>query len=146
MLAGDATAIDRAVVLAKERGARRAVILPVSAPFHSPLMAPAREGLTPMLEETEFLDPKIPIVDNVDAVEPTTGAAARDALRRQIDSPVRWVESVERMRTAHGVTRFVEVGPGAVLTGLIRRIVPDVEVISVSTPDNLEALKPTSAG
>jgi [acyl-carrier-protein] S-malonyltransferase len=146
VLAGDAPAIDRAVVLAKERGARRAVILPVSAPFHSPLMAPAREGLTPMLAETEFLDPKIPIVDNVDAVEPTTGAAARDALRRQIDSPVRWVESVERMRTAHSVTRFVEVGPGAVLTGLIRRIVPDVEVISLSTPDNLEALEPASAG
>ena len=146
VLAGDAAAIDRAVVLAKERGARRAVLLPVSAPFHSPLMAPAREGLTPMLEETEFMDPKIPVVDNVDAVEPANGAAVRDALRRQIDSPVRWVESVERMQAHHGATRFVEIGPGAVLSGLIRRIVSDVEVISVSGPDSLEALESASAG
>lgn len=146
VLAGDAAAIDRAVVLAKERGARRAVLLPVSAPFHSPLMAPAREGLTPMLEETEFMDPKIPVVDNVDAVEPANGAAVRDALRRQIDSPVRWVESVERMQAHHGATRFVEIGPGTVLSGLIRRIVSDVEVISVSGPDSLEALESASAG
>jgi [acyl-carrier-protein] S-malonyltransferase len=140
VLAGSAAAIDRAVVLAKERGARRAVPLPVSAPFHSPLMAPARERLTPMLEETPFEAPLPPVISNVDAREVATGAEARDGLRRQIDAPVRWVESVERMHVEHGVERFVEVGPGSVLCGLIRRIVPGVETISSADPSGLEGL------
>ncbi len=140
VLAGHAAAIDRAVALAGERGARRAVVLPVSAPFHSPLMAPAREGLTPMLEETAFADPTVPVISNVDASEVTTGDAAREALRRQIDSPVRWVESVERMHREHGVERFIEVGPGSVLTGLIRRIAKGAGTISLSGPETLESL------
>ena len=140
VLAGHAAAIDRAVALAGERGARRAVVLPVSAPFHSPLMAPAREGLTPMLEETAFADPSVPVISNVDASEVTTGDAAREALRRQIDSPVRWVESVERMHREHGVERFIEVGPGSVLTGLIRRIAKGAGTISLSGPETLESL------
>lgn len=141
VLAGSAAAIDRAVELAKEHGARRAVRLAVSAPFHSPLMAPAREGLTPMLEETNFGSSTPPVVSNVDARETAGGAAARDALRRQIDSPVRWVESVVHMVQEHDIERFVEVGPGAVLCGLIRRIVPGVRTVSLSEPDNLSELE-----
>jgi [acyl-carrier-protein] S-malonyltransferase len=145
VLAGSAAAIDRAIALARERGARRAVQLPVSAPFHSPLMAPAREGLTPLLEATGFEPPVPPVVSNVDALEVATGAEARDGLRRQVDAPVRWVESVERMHAEHGVERFVEVGPGSVLCGLIRRIVPGVETISVAEPSGLEGLVGTSS-
>lgn len=140
VLAGSAAAIDRAVVLAKARGARRAVKLPVSAPFHSPMMAAARQGLTPMLEETAFTDLAVPVVSNVDAVPLAGGDAARDGLRRQIDSPVRWVESIERMHREYGVERFVEIGPGAVLCGLIRRIVPEAETASLNDPGSLEAL------
>lgn len=138
VLAGHTSAIDRAVALAREFGARRAVKLAVSAPFHSPLMAPAREGLTPMLEGTEFRDPSTPVVNNVEARVSRDGAEARDALRLQIDSPVRWAESVERMRREWGVERFVEVGPGTVLVGLIRRIAPGVEAFSLSEPGALE--------
>jgi len=140
VLAGSVAAIDRAVLLAREHGARRAVKLAVSAPFHSPLMAPAREGLTPMLEETAFAAPTVPVISNVDAQPLADGDAARDALRRQIDSPVRWVESIERMHRERGVERFVEVGSGAVLSGLIRRIVPGVETLTLSDPRNLEQL------
>ncbi|HET9211850.1 MAG TPA: ACP S-malonyltransferase, partial [Thermoanaerobaculia bacterium] len=85
VIAGDKGAVDRAVVLAKERGARKATLLPVSAPFHSPLMRPAREGMAPLLAATTFKDPRIPVVTNVDAAPVTTGEAARDALVRQID-------------------------------------------------------------
>ena len=140
VLAGHVAAIERSLTVAKEHGARRAVRLPVSAPFHSPLMAPAREGLTPMLEETRFADPVLPVVSNVDAAEVADGAAARDALRRQIDSPVRWVESIERMHADLAVERFIEVGPGAVLTGLIRRIARGAETASTAEPEALEGL------
>ncbi len=140
VLAGHKGAIDRAVALAKERGARKATLLAVSAPFHSPLMRPAREGLAPMLAATPFADPRIPVVSNVDAAPVTTGAAAREALERQIDSPVRWVESVQWMEDTAGVEVFVEVGPGNVLTGLTRRIVKAARATSVSDPDHLRQL------
>ena len=123
VIAGDKGAIDRAVALARARGARKATLLAVSAPFHSPLMRPAREGMTPLLEAADFRDPRLPVVTNVDAAPVTTGAAARDALIRQIDSPVRWVESILWMEDALGVETFVEVGPGNVLSGMNRRIV-----------------------
>jgi [acyl-carrier-protein] S-malonyltransferase len=122
VIAGHRTAVERAVPLLQARGAKRALMLPVSAPFHSPLMRPAREGLEPMLAATEFRDPRVPVVTNVDARPVTTGAAAREALVRQIDSPVRWVESIDWMTGEGGVTRFVEVGPGNVLCGLVKRI------------------------
>lgn len=146
VLAGHTGAIERAVAAAKGHGARRAVLLPVSAPFHSPLMAPAREGLTPLLEATAFADPRVPVVTNVDAAAVTSGKDAREALRRQIDSPVRWIESVETMRRDHGVERFVEIGPGSVLSGLVRRIVDGVEAVSVSEPGDLEALGANGGG
>ena len=139
VIAGHAAAVERAMELAAERGAKRSLRLPVSAPFHCALMAPARAGLTPMLEQTKFSDPRVPVFSNVDARALTTGPAARDALIRQIEGAVRWVESVTAMIGA-GATRFVEVGPGAVLAGLVKRIDRSVPVVSVGGPAELEAL------
>jgi [acyl-carrier-protein] S-malonyltransferase len=140
VLSGHSEAIDRAIGMARDHGARRAVKLAVSAPFHSPLMAPAREGLTPLLKAATFFDPVPAIVNNVDAADSTDGESAREGLRRQIDSSVRWVESVERMHHEHGIERFVEVGPGAVLGGLVKRIVPGVATISLTGPEALDQL------
>ncbi|MCZ6726012.1 MAG: ACP S-malonyltransferase [Acidobacteria bacterium] len=137
VIAGSAAGVARALELATAAGARRVVPLAVSAPFHSPLMAPAREGLEPHLESTEFRDHTVPVVTNIDARPAESGAAARDALARQIDGPVRWVESVEWMVEEGGVEAFVEVGPGAVLKGLIRRIARGVLVINVAEPVDL---------
>jgi [acyl-carrier-protein] S-malonyltransferase len=137
VIAGHKGAIERAAALAKERGAKKATVLAVSAPFHSPLMAPAREGMTGPLNETSFRDPSVPVVTNVDAAPVTTGAAARDALIRQIDSPVRWVEVIQHMAQSAGVDTFLEVGPGTVLTGLDRRIAVGTMNASLSDPDQL---------
>jgi len=140
VLAGHRQAIERAVVLARERGARKATLLPVSAPFHSPLMRPARLAMAELLAATEFRDPEVPVVTNVDAAPVTSGAAARDALVRQIDSPVRWVESVEWMAARAGVEALLEVGPGNVLSGLNRRIVAGVQAASLADPEQLQKL------
>ena len=102
-------------------------------------MRPAREGMAPLLAATEFRDPRCPVFVNADAAPVDSGAAARDALVRQIDSPVRWVESVERM-AAMGIGVFVEVGPGKVLGGLIRRIAPNSVQASLAEPDALPEL------
>ena len=125
--------------MAKAEGARKAVLLPVSAPFHSPLMRPARAGLTPMLDATPFVDPAVPVVTNIDAAPVRDGGAARDALIRQIDGPVRWIESIERMR-ADGVERFLEVGAGNVLTGLGRRIDRGATWQALRDPDDVASL------
>jgi [acyl-carrier-protein] S-malonyltransferase len=140
VIAGHAAAVARAQELATAAGARRVMALAVSAPFHSPLMAPAREGLAPTLRDTSFADPAVPVVTNIDARPVTNGDAARDALERQIDGPVRWVESIEWMVAEGGVEGFVEIGPGAVLTGLIRRIERDVPAINVAEPADLDRL------
>jgi [acyl-carrier-protein] S-malonyltransferase len=140
VIAGHKAAIERAVALAKERGARKATLLPVSAPFHSPLMRSAREGMSPLLLATGFHDPQVPVVTNVDAAPVTTGDAARDALVRQIDSPVRWAESARWMEATAGVEVFLEVGPGNVLSGLTRRIVKSARATAVSDPDHLRQL------
>ena len=141
VIAGHAAAVARAMALAKSRGAKRALPLPVSAPFHCALMAPARRALQPDLEAAEFSAPSVPVVVNIDATAVTAGAAARDALVRQIDGPVRWVESVRYLTEKFGVERFVEIGPGSVLTGLIRRIVPDAETLSLAEPAALAKLQ-----
>ena len=141
VIAGHTDAVTRTVESCKTQGARRAILLPVSAPFHSPLMAPAREALTPYLEQATFDAPAFPIVTNVDAAPVTTGHAARDALRRQIDAPVRWIESVEWMGAEGGVELFVEVGPGKVLSGLNRRITPGIKTLSLGQPAALGALR-----
>jgi [acyl-carrier-protein] S-malonyltransferase len=140
VLAGHRGAIDRAVALAKERGARKATVLPVSAPFHSPLMKPAREGMEELLRATELRDPRVPVVTNVDAAPATTGDAARTALIRQIDSPVRWVESVEWMAGTAGVDLFLEVGPGNVLSGMTRRIATAGRAAPTSEPEQWKKL------
>lgn len=140
VIAGHKGAVDRAVALAKERGAKKATILAVSAPFHSPLMAPAREGMTGPLRETEFRDPAVPVVTNVEAAPAATGDAAREALIRQIDSPVRWVESVLWMEESAGVEVFIEVGPGNVLSGMTRRIVKAARTTGIAEPGHVEKL------
>jgi [acyl-carrier-protein] S-malonyltransferase len=139
VVAGHRGAVERAVELARERGGKPRM-LPVSAPFHCPLMRPAREGLEPVLRETPFRDPEVPVVTNVDARPAATGAAARDALVRQIDSPVRWVESVEWMTARGGVTAFAELGPGSVLLNTVKRIRPEAERIELKGPEDLAKL------
>ena len=139
VVAGAAAAVDRLLPLAKERGAKRALPLPVSAPFHSPMMEAARVGLAPYLEAATFRDPVAKVVSNVDAQVIADGEAARDGLLRQVDGAVRWVESI-RLMADSGVARFVEVGPGKVLTGLARRIAPGLSYLSVAEPDALGQL------
>jgi len=146
VLAGHKAAVDRAVAMAKERGARKATLLAVSAPFHSPLMRPAREGMAEVLAHATFRDPRVPVVTNVDAAPVTTGAAARDALVRQIDSPVRWVETVLRMVEDFGVDTFLEIGPGTVLCGLNRRIAQGTMSASFSDPEQVAKLLAGSSG
>jgi [acyl-carrier-protein] S-malonyltransferase len=146
VLAGHRRAIERAVELAKERGVRKATLLAVSAPFHSPLMRPARLGMAELLARTTIRDPSVPVVTNVDAAPVTTGEAARDALVRQIDSPVRWVESVEWMASHAGAEAFLEVGPGSVLTGLNRRIAAGVQTATLAEPEQLRKLLEGWAG
>ena len=145
VIAGDRAAVERAVELAKEKGVRRAVLLPVSAPFHCELMRPAAARLRPVLEAVEFADLRVPLVTNVDADCITSGAAAREALVRQVDSPVRWTDSVQRLLAA-GVTVFIEIGPGKVLSGLVKSIDKgsgrEVKTLNV---ENLETLEATVA-
>lgn len=140
VIAGHKAAIDRAVALAKERGARKVSVLAVSAPFHSPLMRPAREGMAAALAKVPFAAPRVPVVANVDAAPVMSGDAARDALVRQIDGPVRWVESVSWMAGTAGVEMFLEIGPGTVLSGLNRRIATGTVCTSLSEPQQLEKL------
>jgi [acyl-carrier-protein] S-malonyltransferase len=131
VIAGHATAVARASELCLSRGARRVVSLPVSAPFHCSLMAPARERMLPLLTAAAFSDPKVPVISNVDAEPAARADAVREALVRQIDSPVRWLESVRRL--AHdGVSRALEVGPGNVLAGLLHRTEKGLKVESWS--------------
>lgn len=138
VIAGTKAAIDRAIDVAKKRGVRRALPLPVSAPFHCALMKPAEERLRPVLEEAPLKDLSMSLISNVDASPIGTAHAVRNALVRQVASPVRWVESVQHMINM-GVRRFVEVGPGNVLTGLIKRIDSSVELMNVSDVPSIEA-------
>ena len=139
VVAGHRGAVERAVAECKEAGAKVAKMLAVSAPFHSPLMAPARLGLTPDLEGTRFNDPIVPVWTNIDAAPTADGNAARDALIRQIDGPVRWVETIEGL-VADGVGTFVEVGPGKVLSGLGKRIDRAATWQALGSPDGLAEL------
>jgi [acyl-carrier-protein] S-malonyltransferase len=137
VIAGHREAVDRAMALARERGAKRVVPLAVSAPFHCRLMEPAAERLSRDLANVVFSDLRVPLFTNVDARPITDGNEARGALVRQVASPVRWEETIEAM-VSSGVTRFVEVGPGKVLAGLVRKIAKDVQVSSVGTPADVE--------
>ncbi|MBL8234655.1 MAG: ACP S-malonyltransferase [Bryobacterales bacterium] len=126
VIAGHAGAVARASELAKAAGAKRAIPLPVSAPFHCPLMKPAQERLAADLEATTFRDLSVPLINNWQAREIKSGADARQGLFEQVPNPVRWLESVRLMATL-GVTRGIETGAGAVLSGLVRQIEPSIE-------------------
>jgi [acyl-carrier-protein] S-malonyltransferase len=139
VIAGGLIAVERGVALAKERGARRAVLLPVSAPFHSPLMSAARQRLKPLLDEITFGEPRVPVVSNVDARPVLDGVGARDALIRQVDAAVRWVDSVRLMAEVFSVDSFVEVGPGSVLSGLVRRIIRGAATSSLEVPRRFDS-------
>jgi [acyl-carrier-protein] S-malonyltransferase len=138
VIAGHRSAVERAVSLAKTNGAKRAVMLAVSAPFHCELMRPAAKRLEAVFDETVFSDLTMPLVTNVDAELITCGAEARSALLRQVASPVRWSESVKRLLD-EGVTRFIEVGPGKVLSGLVRQISRHSEILNVEDVQSLDA-------
>ena len=140
VIAGAAAAIDRAIEIVKARGAKRAVKLNVSAPFHCAMMMPAQERLALDLNELEFKDLATPVVTNLDARPINTGAEARDALIRQVSQPVRWLESVEFLAT-QGVQTFIEVGPGKVLCGLLRQINRELRCMNVGNESSLRAAR-----
>jgi [acyl-carrier-protein] S-malonyltransferase len=141
VIAGNTEAIDRAIELLKERGAKRVVKLNVSAPFHCALMMPAQARLAADLVALSLDDLRIPLVSNVDAAEVRKALDARDSLVRQVSSPVRWLESVELL-ISKGVDTFVEVGPGKVLSGLMRQISREVSSLNV---EDTASLKSTGA-
>jgi [acyl-carrier-protein] S-malonyltransferase len=139
VIAGTAAAVQRASQRAKALGAKRAIPLPVSAPFHCALMSPAEARLEPDLRSLHARDPRVPIVANVDAEPKTAAWAAIDALVRQVSAPVLWDAVVQRLASA-GVTTYVEVGPGRVLGGLVKKIHKGARVFSFATADDLEPL------
>jgi len=140
VISGHAGAVKRAVEIASQLGAKRSMVLPVSAPFHSALMMPAQEKLEKDLSATEFADLQVPLVTNVDADSIRQGEEARSALIRQVTMPVRWEESM-RMLLDEGVNTFVEVGPGRVLTGLMRQIERSVATLNVEDEKSLQATR-----
>jgi [acyl-carrier-protein] S-malonyltransferase len=140
VIAGHAGAVERAMNLAKAAGARRAVRLAVSAPFHCPLMKPAQERLAADLEIADFADLRVPLINNWQAAAVTTGADARRGLYKQIPNPVRWTESIRALARS-GVRGFVEVGPGSVLVGLVRTIEPALEGIKFGEPADMEKVE-----
>jgi [acyl-carrier-protein] S-malonyltransferase len=138
VIAGSAEAVERASELLRNGGAKRVLKLNVSAPFHSALMMPAQERLAEDLERTAFANLAVPLVTNVDAAVISKGAAARESLVRQVSSPVRWLESIELL-IKEGVDTFVEVGPGKVLTGLMRQISREVKCFNVEDASSLKS-------
>lgn len=141
VIAGEKAAVERAIELCKEKGAKRAMLLPVSAPFHSTLMRPAAEKLKGYLDKVQIAAPKISVVNNADVAIETQPEKIRQALVRQAASPVRWVETIRRMVDA-GVTHIVECGPGKALAGMTRRIAPGVKSFAAADRASLEeALK-----
>jgi [acyl-carrier-protein] S-malonyltransferase len=140
VIAGTKEAVARAGERARSLGAKRVVMLPVSAPFHCALMKPAEERLAPELRALRTATPRVPVVANVDAEPKTDGPAAIDALIRQVSSPVRWEDVVRRLASS-GVRAYVEVGPGTVLSGLVRKIDRTARVASLASPADLEAVE-----
>jgi len=137
VIAGHRAAVERAVALATGRGGKMSVTLPVSAPFHCSLMAPAGVRLARELDGTVVVDPAMPVVRNVDAGVTRTAGEVRPFLLRQVASRVRWTDCVRRL-AEEGATAFVEVGPGRVLTGLLRRIIAGARGLSIEDPEGLE--------
>lgn len=140
VIAGDVAAIDRATEILKARGAKRAVKLNVSAPFHCALMQPAQDRLAADLNELQFNELRTPLVTNVDGKSIKTGDEARESLIRQVSQPVRWLESVEFLSN-HGVQTFIEIGPGKVLSGLVRQINRELRCLNVEDESSLRATR-----
>jgi [acyl-carrier-protein] S-malonyltransferase len=139
VISGHKAAVERAIEIAKTKGVRRAMPLPVSAPFHCALMAPAADAMGEALERTPPLPPIVPVVANVSAAKETDPARIRELLVQQVTATVRWRECVQTM-AGLGVDSFVELGAGKVLSGLVKRIAPDATGISAATPAEIEAL------
>ena len=137
VISGAAEPVNHAIVAAKDAGVRRAMLLPVSAPFHCGLMASAADAMADILAETTLHPPAVPVVTNVNAEPETSPGDLRDLLVRQVTGRVRWRESLIHM-AEQGVTRFVELGTGKVLTGLVKRTLPDVEAFNIDTADDME--------
>lgn len=144
VLSGEAAAVERAAAAAQRAGARRVIELPVSGAFHSPLMASAAQALAKLLAGTRFAPPSVPVVANVTAAPEADPQVLRRLLVTQMTAPVRWTESVLAL-AGLGVRRALEVGPGAVLKGLVRRIARDLEVTTVGTADEIEGVDATVA-
>ena len=145
VIAGHKAAVERACELARDAGAKRALLLPVSAPFHSSLLQPAAVVLQDALKAVNVSVPSIPLVNNVDVAAPSDPAAIKDALVRQAWHPVRWVETIQAMK-AQGVTHVVECGPGKVLNGLTKRIDRDLVGLAITDPASLDAALQTLQG
>jgi [acyl-carrier-protein] S-malonyltransferase len=137
VIAGSKAAVDKACEIVKAGGAKRALLLPVSAPFHSSLMRPAADALRERLESVSIETPRIPVINNIDVAVETDTARIRDALVRQAAGPVRWVETVQALQ-ARGVEAIVECGPGRVLAGMVKRIAPDVASGALYDPASLD--------
>ena len=144
VIAGSTGAIDRAIAILKDRGAKRAMKLNVSAPFHCAMMKPAQDRLAADLDGIQFSDLEIPVITNVDAQAVQTGDKVRDSLVRQVSQPVRWLESVEFL-ISQGVKTFIEIGPGKVLSGLVRQIDRNVQCVNVEDEVSLRAAQATLA-
>ena len=140
VIAGSKAAVERACDLAKQAGAKRALVLPVSAPFHSSLLQPAAQVLEQALAELEMQAPSIDVINNVDVAIIKDVAGIKDALVRQAWHAVRWVETIQAMQ-AQGVTHIVECGPGKVLSGLVKRIAPELTALAINDPASLESVK-----
>ena len=145
VIAGTSAAVARAGERAKARGAKRVIPLQVSAPFHCALMAPAEARLAPELRAVPARDPRVPVVANVDAEPKRDAASAIEALIRQVSSPVRWDATVRRL-ASDGVTAYVEVGPGTVLSGLIKKVARDAAILNLEQPAGLAAIEALFAG
>lgn len=145
VIAGSKAAVDKACELLKASGAKRALLLPVSAPFHSSLMKPAAEALREKLATLTLAPPQIPVLNNIDVAVETDPARIRDALVRQAAGPVRWVESVQALKP-RGVASIIECGPGKVLAGMVKRIAPELEAASVYDPATLADTRQSLAG
>ena len=138
VIAGQKSAVERACIVAKARGAKRALPLPVSAPFHSSLLKPAAQHLRQRLQGLAIAVPTVPVIHNVDVAMHADPAAIREALALQAANPVRWVETIQAMQAA-GVTHVVEIGPGKVLHGLAKRIAPELVALAVNDAESLTA-------
>ncbi|MBC7202463.1 MAG: ACP S-malonyltransferase [Pusillimonas sp.] len=145
VIAGHKAAVERACERARQAGAKRALVLPVSAPFHSSLLEPAAQVLRNALSAVRLHAPEIPLINNVDVAAPTEPGAIKDALVRQAWHPVRWVETLQTMKS-RGVTHVVECGPGKVLAGLTRRIDRDLVGLSITDPASLDSVLETIKG